>query len=279
MDGTFSMDRLSPEVRADYLDRIRRFTLMDDTFMAKVFEDKKCVELLLRIILEKDLKVERVISQYDLKNLQGRSVRLDIFATDSEGTQYNIEVQRSDEGAIPKRARYNSALMDANLLLAGDSWEQLPESYVIFITEKDVLKGKKPIYTIERTIKELDGVSFGDDSHIIYVNGECKDSSSALGRLMQDFACNTPDKMNYSELADRTSYFKVNKEGEHNMCQIMEELRDKTAAETAAKVARERNCSIALRLLAAGKNTLEEISELTDLPLDEVKKLAENHSA
>lgn len=69
MDGTFSMDRLSPEVRADYLDRIRRFTLMDDTFMAKVFEDKKCVELLLRMILEKDLKVERIISQYDLKNL------------------------------------------------------------------------------------------------------------------------------------------------------------------------------------------------------------------
>ncbi len=67
------------------------------------------------------------------------------------------------------------------------------------------------------------------------------------------------------------------------MCQIMEELRDKTAAETAAetaaKVAHERNCSFALRLLAAGKNTLEEISELTDLPLDEVKKLAENHSA
>lgn len=39
---------------------------------------------------------------------------------------------------------------------------------------------------------------------------------------MQDFARNTPDKMDYSELADRTS-FKMNKEGEDNMCQIMEE--------------------------------------------------------
>ena len=51
MQEEYIIDKLPPEVRADYLDRIRRFVLMDDTFMAKVFEDKKCVELLLKIIL------------------------------------------------------------------------------------------------------------------------------------------------------------------------------------------------------------------------------------
>ena len=59
------------------------------------------------------------------------------------------------------------------------------------------------------------------------------------------------------------------------MCQIMEELRDITAA----KVALERNRDIALRLISSGKMSFEEIAEATGLTLDEVKKLAEKHTA
>ena len=49
--------------------------------------------------------------QYSIKNLQGRSVRLDILAVDRENRAYNIEVQRSDRGASEKRARYNLSLI------------------------------------------------------------------------------------------------------------------------------------------------------------------------
>ena len=61
------------------LQRIRGFRLMDDDFMSKCFEDYACVELVLRIILEKeDIKVEQVRTQYKIKNLHGRSIILDI---------------------------------------------------------------------------------------------------------------------------------------------------------------------------------------------------------
>lgn len=51
--------------------------------MRKVSEDKDCTEFLLQIILKRsDLKVKKVQGQYDVKNLQGRSVRLDILAVD-----------------------------------------------------------------------------------------------------------------------------------------------------------------------------------------------------
>ena len=268
------LDKLPPDVLADYTDRIRRFVLMDDTFMAKVFEDKKCVELLLKIILDKDLTVEKVVSQYSVKNLQGRSIRLDIYAVDSSNRRYNIEVQRDNGGAAPKRARYNSSLMDANSILPGDDWDKLPDNYVIFITQNDVLGGGAPLYTIERTVRQKNHVSFEDHSHIIYVNGECRDSSS-IGRLMQDFFCTDPEKMNYDILAERTKFFKEDKEGLTDMCQIMEELRDITAA----KVAAERNREIALKFIQLGNNTLEEIAEATGLTLDEVKELAEKHTA
>lgn len=77
------------------LERLARLRLLDDDFMTKVFEDKECAEILLQIILErKDLKVLRVQVQYTVKNLKGRSVRLDILAVDETGKIYDIEVQR-----------------------------------------------------------------------------------------------------------------------------------------------------------------------------------------
>lgn len=115
-----------------------------------------------------------VHSQHDIKNLQGRSVRLDILAVDEANRVYNIEVQRSDKGAGVKRARYNSSLIDANVTEPGDEYEKLNETYVIFITEHDVLGGGQPIYHVDRTIKET-GALFGDESHILYVNAQIKD--------------------------------------------------------------------------------------------------------
>ena len=82
----------------DDLQRLRGFRLLDDDFMSKVFEDKKCAEFLLRIILNRDdLEVKKSNSQYSIKNLQGRSVRLDILAVDKKNRAYNIEIQRNEK--------------------------------------------------------------------------------------------------------------------------------------------------------------------------------------
>lgn len=78
----------------ELLEKIKEFRLLDDDFMSKVFEDDyECIELLLHIIMEKpDLKVKEARTQYSIKNLMGRSVRLDVFAVDKIGKKYNIEV-------------------------------------------------------------------------------------------------------------------------------------------------------------------------------------------
>ena len=135
------------------LQRIRGFRLLDDDFMTKCFEEnKEATELVLRIVLEKaDIQVENVITQYSMKNIKGRSVRLDIYATDSQGKKYNIEIQRAGKGAGAKRARYNSSLIDSDILPAGVEVENLAETYVIFITETDVI-GKISRFTISTVI-------------------------------------------------------------------------------------------------------------------------------
>ena len=204
--------------------------LIDDDFKAAVFEDRTCAEFLLQIILKRDdLTVKEVHGQYSIKNLQGRSIRLDILAVDQKNRAYNIEVQRSDRGASEKRARYNSSLLDANLTDAGDDYDALNETYVIFITENDVLKAGLPIYHVERTVQET-GTVFNDQAHIVYVNSQIKDET-ALGKLMHDFFCTNSKDMYYPVLANRVWYFKENEKGVATMCRAMEQMRDETAAE------------------------------------------------
>lgn len=97
------------EKNEERMNAIRKFTLMDDTFMTQVFSgDKESTQELLRIILKrKDLTVARSATQLTIGNLFGRSVRLDIYAMDDAGRQYDIEVQQEDKGAAPERARLN----------------------------------------------------------------------------------------------------------------------------------------------------------------------------
>ena len=143
-------------------------------------------------------------------------------------------------------------------------------SYIIFITEHDVLKGGKPLYTVNRTISELDHAIFTDGSHIIYVNGEIR-NGTALGELMQDFFCKDPREMHYKVLSDRAGYFKKDKEGVDTMCKLVEDYGNKKTYEQAVR--------FATKLWNKGERDLQQIADLTDLPLDEVKKLFEGKTA
>ena len=248
----------------EMLQRIRGFRLLDDDFMTKCFEENiEATELVLRIVLNKpDIKVVKVQTQYSMKNIKGRSLRLDIYATDSEDKKYNIEIQRADKGAGAKRARYNSSLIDSNILPAGFEVENLAETFVIFITENDVIGKNKPIYHIDRYIKETEEY-FNDGSHIIYVNASYKDDTE-LGKLMHDFSVVEPEDMNFKVLANATGYYKKDKEGIQAMCKAMEDMITDDRKEAA------------IRMLESGKLTNEDIAKFSSLPLDVVEELAES---
>lgn len=260
----------------EILQTIKDFRLLDDIFMSKCFEDnEECTELLLNIILgRQDLRVQKTNSQYTIKNLQGRSLVLDIFAVDNKGKRYDIEVQRKDEGAGAKRARYHSSVVDANVLEAGTTFEVLPDTYVIFITENDVLGGNLAVYHIERYVAET-GREFGDSSHIIYVNGAYRDDTP-IGRLMHDFSCTKPDDMYYSELAERTRYFKE-KEGVAEMSSIVEEISERgrlRGREEGMQEGIQQGIQfIVFRMLESDSVSYEDIAKYSGLSVEEVKSL------
>lgn len=247
------------------LQRLRDFRLLDDDFLTKCFEgDTASIELVLQIVLEKpDLKVLDVRTQVFVENLLNRSVRLDILATDSTGAKLNVEVQRSDKGAGRKRARYNSSMMDANLLKKGEDFDKLSETWVIFITENDVMGKGLPLYPVERCFLGT-GERFEDGSHILYVNGAYR-GDTPIGKLMHDFSCTDAADMYYGTLADRVRFFKESKEGIEIMCRAMEDMRNQTLKEGMINVAK--------KMLEDGTITLEKIAEFVGLSVEEVKKI------
>ena len=243
------------------LQRLRGMRLMDDDFMTKVFDGHpECIELVLQIILDKpDLKVIQVQTQVFVENLIKRSVRFDVLATDTSGKMYNVEVQRADKGAGRKRARYNSSMMDINILDKGGEFKDFPETYVVFITENDVLMAGFPVYHIERWIEETKEL-FDDDEHILYVNGAYRDDTP-IGKLMHDFSCTQPDNMKYPLLAERARYFKETEEGREIMCKAFEEVRDESA--------KMKSLELISNLMKSMNMTLEKAMDVLLIPLEE----------
>ena len=259
-------------VSEDIRRKIQEFRLMDDEFMTACFEGQPgCMELILRIILDRsDLVVDSVDVQMYLKNLQGRSLQLDLHSQ-TDGSEYNVEFQRDAERAMPKRARYHGSVMDANALKAGEDFDRLPETYVIFVTEDDYYGCGEAVYHVERFVTNADGGRLFDDGlHILYVNGAYAGDDD-MGRLMHDFRCKDPEDMNYSELKERTRYFKETEEGVRKMSEVMKSYVDEEVHKEKLKTA--------VKMLENGKLSCDEISKILDLPLEEVEELAGKKSA
>lgn len=253
------------------MERIKEMRLIDDIFMSKVFEDRACAEVLLRAILKKnDLKVKNVNVQYDIKNLQGRSVRLDILAEDEIGKIYDIEVQRSNTGADAKRARYNISLLDANITEPGDTYKKLAETYVIFITESDVFKAGKAVYHIDRVIRETKKI-FEDEAHIIYVNSQ-KQNNTTLGRIMHDFYCKDAKDVKNKTLKNRIKFFKEDKEG----VTIMANTIDKFRLECEIAGMKKQSIETARKMIKAGRFSNAEIADFANLTEVDVESLKED---
>ncbi len=142
--------------------------------------------------------------------------------------------------------------------------EKLAETYVIFITEKDVYARGLPLYHVERVITETTEI-FEDEAHIVYVNGAYK-GVDPIGLLMHDFTCTDPGKMQYKILAERVRYFKENRKGVSGMKSVMDELREDVLFEERMRVS--------ARLLKEGSLSCEQIAEVLQLPVDKVEKLA-----
>ena len=153
-------------------------------------------------------------------------------------------------------------------------YDSLPESYVIFITRKDIFRKGQAIYKIERRI-EGSWEEYGDGTHIIHVCAANADEDTALGHLVHDLLCTDPEDMHYNELRENVSYYKNDEEG---IIEMITEF-NKMLKESNDEVRRETELKIARSMIADNVMSLENIAKYSDLSLKEVKNLKEESPA
>lgn len=262
--------RIAKKITLQTREEIGKLSLMNNAFMNLALENNiPCVEEMLLVILCKsDLVVKRVQTQRMFQGFN-RSIYLDVFAEDSKGILYNIEIQQSDEGADSRRTRFHTGMIDTHSLKAGQDFKELPELYVIFITRNDVLELNQTIYTIHKYI-DVSFKPFNDGSHIIYINGSAEDDGTEIWKLVHDLRCTKADEMYFPRLSARVKFLKEDEKGVKIVSNYFEELQAKAVKE-AQKKEKE---TIALKFLKLGKLTFEEIAKCSGLTLKKVQMLA-----
>lgn len=166
------------------------FNLSDNALFLSVMKNEGEFRTVLSIILGKtivklkDIKVENVILNEEGK----RGIRLDAWAVEEDGTQYNCEMQRdSNYDHIPKRSRFYQSLIDSPILKSGSKtrYKELPKTYIIFITEEDIFKQDRACYTFQNYCKEDRLLELEDEAIKIFLNMESKNGDPDMVSLLQ----------------------------------------------------------------------------------------------
>ncbi len=220
------------------LERIKQFRPIDDVFFEVLADDAAFCQEILRVILEDDkLTILEVKMQKDVRNLVGRSVRLDALCTLGNGTLCNVEVQRSNNDNHFKRIRYNASCITASETEPGTLFENVPSIIVVYISEFDILKGQRAAYHIDSVVRET-GKILDDGMKTICVNTKAKDGSK-IAELMQLFTQTEINEPKFPIFTKRMNEIKHSERGQRKMCEIMEEYAEEYAEERVEETKKE----------------------------------------
>ena len=154
---------------------------MRPLYGAVMMDEEICRELLELVLGFRIAKVTVSKEKCFVYHPEYKGVRLDILAADEKNTHYNVEMQVFRKRKPGKRSRYYHSQIDMELLRSGQDYEELPDSYVIFICNFDPFYRKKYRYTFDMTCREDGDVALEDGSHTVFLStcGENEDEVPA----------------------------------------------------------------------------------------------------
>lgn len=153
----------------------KELSFTDDFLFCNIMQNnpdicKELVELLL------DRKVGKVAYSETQKSidlaLEQKGVRLDVYFEDDLSTAYNIEMQTSNTGNLPKRSRYYQGTVDLNMISSGAGYDELKTSYIIFINTFDLFGKGFPKYTFENICQESSDLHLDDGTVKVFINAK-----------------------------------------------------------------------------------------------------------
>lgn len=198
---------------------VAQFNLMDDTFFSVIMEHNDAAEYLLTQLMGKPVKIIENKTQYSIRNAETHSIVLDALVEDEEHNLCDIEVQVGDRNNHERRLRYYGAAIDWSYL--EKDYSELPELYMIFISDFDPFEMNKIQYEIVQYIKGTE-VEYDNGIHIHYFNTKV-DDGTFLAELLQYMKNSDPQNDKFGALSRQVGYHKYQNEEAGNMCKAVED--------------------------------------------------------
>lgn len=199
----------------------RSLNLFSDVFMTAVLQDPAACQHVLRILTGiEDLSVKTVRTQYRISRISSHDAILDVLAEDKLSHLHNIEVQRTDTVNHARRTRFYSSMIDSEYLQKGNSYDEMPDIHMIYISKTDLWKAGKTLYPVRKYLGDSD-LPYEDGVHILYVNAAVNDESP-VAHLMNYFKTADPNDMSQGDLSKRVHFLKSEEGGYQVMCEISE---------------------------------------------------------
>ena len=198
---------------------LEELTLMDDYMFGTVMRDTANLKPLLESILNITIvDIDFVEPQKTEKEgYLSHGIRMDLYVKDSHGQIFNVEVQTSDQKNLPKRMRYYQSVIDVDILSPGDNYNDLKQSYVIFICNYDTHSQGRYLYMFEnRCIQDTD-LAFGDQTMKVIVNtkGNAGEISAELKEVLNYLDSGIVTGEYTRQLEDAVKLVKASEERRH----------------------------------------------------------------
>lgn len=250
-------------------------TFADDFMFCRVLMDRPdlCREMVEIVTGRKVKEIRNLVAQPSEKEYyDGKGVRFDVYFEDEEKTVYDFEMQTVLKDALPRRVRYYQSMIDTTHLKMGKKYEDLPDSYIVFICLEDPFNSDRPKYTFHDRCDEDQEMTLEDGKTSIFLNAS---SSQMQDGELKDFLRYVGKKTVSSEFTQRidneVQRIIENHEGRRHYMLLEEKIED--AAKLAEMQGRKKGIlETLISLVKRGKLTLDEASEQAGMSKEEFQK-------
>jgi len=251
--------------------RFEDLTLQDDFMFCKVMQNPDLCKKLIEMILTDTIgKIAYISIQHNINTYeQAKSVRFDVLVQTEDGKFYDVEMQVSNEKNISKRMRFYQAAIDISFLDKGNFYNDLNDSFIIFICLFDVLGKNRSIYTFENICLEDKNISLQDGTKKVIINAEAfKDTKNKELKEFLEYLKTGKTKSEFTrEIETMIQAVKNNEQArqEYRLMSTFEmDARYKGIYENKRETA---------KILKQLGDSLQKIMQVTGLPESEIEKL------
>lgn len=265
------------------LEEWERLSIQDNFIFQRVMQNVKLCKWLLERILRiqiREIRYPDTEKTIDVR-LDSKAVRLDVYVADEAGTVYNIEMQttKGRDGELPKRARYYQAMIDMDLLGKGVYYDDLRQTYIIFICTFDLFGLDERIYTFHSRCMEQGDLELGDGTTKIFLNA--KGLRGSVDEELADFLRYVDGKEARrtfaQEMAREVARVKRQDETRREFMTLYMEYQKQRRAGVEEGIAQGRELGIAQmakKLLRAGM-TIPAVAQMAEMPEEVIRRIAE----